>query len=275
MPQVPEQKPASFEKFVELVEASHSAPGRLLWYRGCGQASYQLRPTLYRHPAKKSIDDIATLERQLMMRFRQRSIPLLSRELTDDWDRLFFMQHYRIPTRLLDWTENPFIGFYFAVMSASLSMQQTNRRQKSISFQEDAAVWVLDPIAWNSHALRHQKFDRGVLTPADEALQGYKPLTKFADMNKHAVALYGAHNNPRIVAQRGVFTIFGQDTGAMERAYSSDSFPQGCLMKVILARSRLPRMRRSILHHGITEGVVFPDLEGLAREIKRDFGFEE
>src|SRR5712692_6043840 len=134
------------------------------------------------------------------------------------------MQHYRIPTRLLDWTENPFIGFYFAVMSATF---RTTRRQRSISFQEDAAVWVLDPIAWNSHALRHQKFDRGVLTPADEALQGYSPLTKFGDMNKHPVALYGAHNNPRIVAQQGVFTIFGQDIGAMEKAYTSDSFPEG------------------------------------------------
>jgi hypothetical protein len=34
-------------------------------------------------------------------------------------------------------------------------------------------------------------------------------------------------------------------------------------------------MRRSILGHGITESLVFPDLDGLAREIKRDFQFED
>ena len=276
MPQVPERRPISFKQFVELIESLQSPTRRPLWYRGCGWSSHQLLPTLYRHPTKKSIEDIATLERELMMRFRQRSIPLLNRELKDDWDTLFFMQHYGIPTRLLDWTENPFIGFYFGVMSAPFTTRRRSRRgQKLLHFQQDATVWVLDPIAWNSHALKHQKFDRGVLIPVDEALHGYKPLTKFADMNKHPVALYGAHNSPRIVAQRGVFTIFGQGTGPMEKIYSSDSFPEGCLVKVILSRFRLPQMRRSILSHGITEGVVFPDLDGLAREIKRDFGFED
>jgi hypothetical protein len=33
-------------------------------------------------------------------------------------------------------------------------------------------------------------------------------------------------------------------------------------------------MRASVLKHGITESVVFPDLEGLAKEIKRGFEFE-
>jgi hypothetical protein len=33
-------------------------------------------------------------------------------------------------------------------------------------------------------------------------------------------------------------------------------------------------MRAAILNHGITESVVFPDLDGLAKEIKRGFEFE-
>lgn len=48
-----------------------------------------------------------------MIRFRQRSIPFSDRSLQDDWEALFFMQHYRVPTRLLDWSENPFISFHF------------------------------------------------------------------------------------------------------------------------------------------------------------------
>jgi len=41
-----------------------------------------------------------------------------------------------------------------------------------------------------------------------------------------------------------------------------------------MTRSVILPMRKSLLNHGITESVVFPDLEGLAREIKRVFGFE-
>jgi hypothetical protein len=96
----------------------------------------------------------------------------------------------------------------------------------TLQFSSDAAVWILNPTIWNNHALSHQGFDRGILDPGDEALQGYKPSTKFVDMNKHPVALYGAHNSPRIVAQRGAFTIFGQSTSGMEELTTlADSLP--------------------------------------------------
>jgi hypothetical protein len=216
---------------------------------------------------------LEALERELMMRFRQRSIPFLTRALSDDWDLLFFKQHYGVPTRLLDWTENPFIGLYFAVMSSPFT-GKVKAGKATLSFSSDAAVWVLDPAVWNGHALRHQGFDRGILTPADEALQSYKPLTKFTDMNVHPVALYGAHNSPRIVAQRGVFTIFGQSASGMEVAYMTDAFPKSCLTKIVLEKGVLQEIRSSVLNNGITESVVFPDLEGLAKEIKRDFYFE-
>jgi hypothetical protein len=205
-----------------------------------------------------------------MTRFRQRSIPLHSRSLADDWDALFFMQHYGVPTRLLDWTESPFIGLYFAVMSAPFVPDDRGR----LKFQEDAVVWILDPISWNRHSLSHQSYDGGILTPGDDALKGFKPTPSFAGMNNHPVALYGAHNSPRIVAQRGVFTIFGQNVKPMEKAYDSEQFPDGCLTKVILKRSRIFEFRKSLLNHGVTESVIFPDLEALAAEIRRSFDFE-
>lgn len=269
---VQEHSPASFQDFVKLVERRQQAAGPL-WFRGAGQASYKLLPTLYRHPSHRTIDSLERLERNLMMRFQQRSIPFMTRTLADNWDSLFFMQHYGIPTRLLDWTENPFIGLYFAIMSSPFNGQIVNGRAE-LEFSSDAALWILDPTAWNQHALRQQRFDRGILMPSDEALQSYKPLTRFSDMNVYPVAIYGAHNSPRIVAQRGSFMIFGQSTQGMEDAFLEESFPSLCLQKVVLARDILPAMRRSILKNGITESVVFPDLEGLSREIKRDFEFE-
>jgi hypothetical protein len=273
MPSVLEKRPKSFGEFVALVDKCQLKAGRSLWFRGTGKSNHKLQPTLYRHGSRTGMPVLEALEKDLMMRFKQRSIPFLTRSFTDEWDWLFFKQHYGIPTRLLDWTENPFIGLYFAVMSAQFK-GRIKSNAPTLSFSSEAAVWVLDPIMWNGHALRHQGFDRGVLTPNDEALQSYKPLTKFTDMNVHPVALYGAHNSPRIVAQRGVFTIFGQSTSGMEEAYANDAFPDGSLLKIVLEKTVLPEIRKSILNNGITESVVFPDLEGLAKEIKRDFLFE-
>src|SRR5713101_3917086 len=109
-----ERRPRSVPEFLKFVESIQRKVGYSIWYRGCGRGSLKLVPSLYRHPSKKKSDEFADLERQLMTRFRQRSIPYLSRDLREDWEALFFMQHYGLPTRLLDWTENPLIALHFA-----------------------------------------------------------------------------------------------------------------------------------------------------------------
>ncbi len=270
MPAIREEKPTSFAEIVKLVEDLLRGRETPLWYRGCGRSEYKLLPSLYRHPTRTRIDDLARLEAELITRFRQRSIPFHDRALTDDWDTLFFMQHYGVPTRLLDWTENPFVGLYFAVMAAPYEVTARGH----LRFSQSAALWILDPVAWNRHSLHHQSYEGGVLVPGDDALKGYRPTPSFSGMYNHPVALYGAHNSPRIVAQRGVFTIFGQNTNQMERVFVIENFPTDSLIKVTLTRRDLVEIRRSVLNHGITESVVFPDLEGLSKEIKRMFGFE-
>jgi hypothetical protein len=270
MATVRKQKVRSLPEYLELIEKAQPQSSQLLWYRGCGCATHQLLPTLYRHKEMKTAEQLSDLERKLMTRFRQRSIPYHNRSLIDDWDTLFFMQHNGIPTRLLDWTENPLTALHFALMGARRTQTPSGR----LSFQSDAAIWMLDPIAWNQHALSSMSFDGGVLSPGDEAIKGYQPTPKFAGMQKKPVALYGAHNSARIVAQQGVFTIFGLETKPMEQAFKDDGFPSTCLRKIIVQKSLILKMRKSLLNHGITESAVFPDLEGLAREIKRLFRFE-
>jgi hypothetical protein len=270
MPAIRVEKPTSFTEIVNLVDSLQRDKETSLWFRGCSRTDYELLPSLYRHPTRNNIDDIARMEKELITRFRQRSIPFHNRPLTDDWDTLFFMQHHGVPTRLLDWTENPFFGLYFAVMFAPHEFTSKGH----LRFSQAAALWILDPATWNQHSLHHQSYEGGVLAPGDDALNGYRPTPSFSGMYNHPVALYGAHNSSRIVAQRGVFTIFGQNTHPMEKVFVKEAFPKDSLIKVILSRKALPQIRKSLLNNGITESVVFPDLEGLAKEIKRMFGFE-
>jgi len=266
MPGIEVHRPTSLPRYMELVQSLQRKAGHSLWFRGNGRDQFKLVPTLYRHPIIKTEGELRKLERELMTRFRQRSIPYHSRDLRDDWDALFFMQHYGLPTRLLDWTENPLVGLHFALMFS---------RPTSSRSSASAVVWVLDPFAWNRAALRHVSYRDGPLTTDDENLKGYVPaLPASTAMSEFPVALYGAHNSSRIVAQQGAFTIFGANRKPMEKLVKSNDFPPSALSCIVVNHTRISSMRNSLLSQGITETVVFPDLDGLARETKRFFGFE-
>jgi hypothetical protein len=252
-------------EFTALVEKQLAASkGGALWHRGCPDFKNDTQsPGLYRHPKITDIRSLLTLEMQMLSRFRQRCIPFVDRPLDDHWERLFFMQHFRVPTRLLDWTENPFIALYFALTS------------KCETADGDSAVWMLDPVAWNRKSLDHITFKDGILSTDDSRLDYLKPAAEVATMNADPVAIYGFHNTPRIVAQRGVFTIFGKDTASLEDIYIKRDYPQDCLLKVRLPKDKKAKLLTSLFQIGFTHSVVFPDLEGLAKEMKNVFGFKD
>ncbi len=258
-----------FSNFIEqqLIKSSDN----ILWFRGAGRKSYTLTPTLHRHPNTTAPDKIIDLEKNIIDRFNQRSIPFLLKPFNkqDDWEILFFMQHYRIPTRLLDWTESPFVALYFALSSAAYKIISKKR-----VYSEDAAIWVLDPVLWNKESLKDYSFDAGILSIEDAFINSFKPRTMFGNIRDNPVCIYGTHNNSRIVSQRGVFTIAGKKIKPIESIYTEDNFPQDCLIKLVIPKSKIESLLISLISIGVTDSVVYPDLEGFAMELKRFFKFE-
>lgn len=270
MPTLKTKQIASRKEYISSVESFRGKRRGPIWYRGCGKTIHVLAPSLYRHKSSKAIDDLMTLEKKLLARFRERSIPFLSRHMANNWEWLFLMQHYGVPTRLLDWSESPFMALFFAVTSA----RHTLSSRGNPVFTNDAAVWLLDPVEWNRKSVNLKSFPGEVLTTDDPNSNAYTPVGDVKTMKPSPIAVYGAHNSQRIVAQRGVFVCFGADTRPMEEIYKKEKFPKASLLKLVIKRGRLPHMLAALLRHGVTDSVVFPDLDGLAREIKRENAFE-
>ena len=249
-------------EFTAEVEAI-ALTDEILWFRGTGNKDYKLLPSLYRHPKIKDPIALIAQEQEILNRFKQRSYPYLTRTPADEWDFFFIMQHFGVPTRLLDWSENPFVALYFALTSAA-------RDSISKAYASDAAIWVLDPKKWNEKALEDISVAE-ILSPDDPLMGVYRPSNK--RMRGNTVTIFGNHNSTRIVAQKGAFVLFGKKMDPMEEVFVTDSYPIDCLQKLIIPVDAIGPMLKSLTRIGITDSVVFPDLEGLAKEIKRKYEY--
>ncbi|MGE4480889.1 MAG: FRG domain-containing protein [Acidocella sp.] len=266
MPKIMSHKPVSFSGVMEVVEA-FQGDHDVSWFRGVEKSNHHLSPSIFRHPAKQTIEEIHEIEKQMSSVFEQRSPPFVSQAFKSEWEQMFYMQHYGIPTRLLDWTESPYIALYFALSSCE--------RNASGEPKNDAALWMLDPAAWNKGALADISYGGGVLDAGKEQVKAYSPKTELDERKNSPIMIYGTHNSPRIVAQRGMFALFGKKTESMERCFSAGGFEQGTLQKVLIKKEFRDDVAKSLFRKGISDSPIYPDIFGLSLEHKRSFGLSQ
>jgi hypothetical protein len=241
---------------LESIETGLDQKPGTRWFRGCSDFNHALLPSLMRHPDVSSgVASAAAMEERLTAKFRQTSPPFLGAPPDSKFDWMFLQQHYGVPTRLLDWTENPFIALYFAL---------SDRAQNG-----PPCIWVLDPLEWTRQALNNPTISR-IPEPQDSAARNFLDNLNDPVVPPHyPIALYSNHTNARIVAQRGTFTMFGVGTLPMERL----PYARQCLQCFVIDEAVRAPLLGKLNAIGYTHSVVYPDLSGLGREIKTLFGF--
>lgn len=264
MPKLKSSEPETLSAMLVAIE-EYQKTREVVWYRGINNVAHNLTPSILRLPKKPTEEKVVELEKSLFSAFKQRSPPFIDKEFNSSWRTLFFMQHYGIPTRLLDWSESPFIALYFALSNVE--------RSKTGLVKKDVTVWMCDPIAWNRAALEHITYAGGILDEDCEEVKGYEPSVSHDHRWTLPVMLHGTHNSPRIVSQRGVFALFGKGLRSMEDVCSAATFPNDVLEKIVIKKDRVDTFLESLFQKGVTESVIFPDLQGLALELRRKFGY--
>lgn len=211
-----------------------------VWYRGQSDKDYHLIPSLHRY--SNGIDK----ERELFNKFSRISNKIIDRK-DSDWETLFDMQHYYIPTRLLDWTEVLGVAVYFALMGNPKS----------------PCVWMLSPIRLNELSIKKSTIKR-----CDDKGLDYKKL--FWDKEpvpcEFPFSIEPPLLNDRIYAQRGMFTVHGDKPHGIDEIY-----PDECgefVRQILIPEDAISEANEYLEFADLNEFSLFPDVEGMAPFLK-------
>jgi hypothetical protein len=207
-------------------------------------------------------------------------------------DRLVRMQHYSMPTRLLDISSNPLIALYFACRSngqreeggvvvpeepgevivffiehdrikyfdsdTASCLANLSRVTKS---QKDTFDYSLDSRKFNK-----QPAIKRLLHFVKEEKPFFEPRIKKDDL-RSVLCVKGKRNNDRISFQSGAFLLFGHDAVLDELGTPQIEVKRIHIQNKVKMLEELDRLN-------INERTVFPYIENSARYIAQKFKFK-
>ncbi len=251
----------------EAIQVLTELQGMRWLSRGQAERYNNLTPSIDRDGRDKfSRAEILKLERQSIDIFRS-----TARFFADEGERsalqkdigaLMVLRHYGTPTRLLDWSQSPFVSAYFAVSEKD---------------SHDGEIWSFD---YDQYLKKGgEQWKRWPRTTKDG--DGYSfelDRTAFTvdEPDDWFVCQFYYPGFPRMTAQSGLFTFaarFGRDhADSIANLLVENSYYHLYVVPAALKPVLRKTLRES---HGIWRGSMFPDSSGAAATAREVFKQEK
>lgn len=195
-------------------------------FRGHSREEYDLRPTIGRERYTGS--SFEKFEESIFSLFKRESASFITLAPHNDYEWLALAQHHGLPTRLLDWSFNPFIALYF-----------------SVSQDEDAdgALWAL----------------KAPKRLSDSRIGEGEPFKLDGDKKFLPRSI-----SPRFQNQEGLFIIRSDPQSCMTETLREDWE----LVKFRIQKNLKEDIQYYLFRLGIHHGKLFPDLVGLCNHLR-------
>jgi hypothetical protein len=232
-------------------------------YRGHANAAWPLQSSLERviGPAWSS-SEARKYEDYSLDLFRTK-FHLYDREnITPDsklaW--LAVMQHYGVPTRLVDFTESPYVALYFALEAYQPSTKA------------DFAIFALDYSAVMEASIAHigSKDSSFVETRATVHPKQDQVFDETVDRFAYDIVWVTEpkRHNERLDRQGGCFVVSGNRDTRIADALDLPLYNASKLVKYIVDHSLYPAIFALLRKMNVTSKSLYGDLDGLARSIR-------
>lgn len=229
-------------------------------FRGVTDANYEIQCSLRRCANKYPKTDFRKLLLDFKRDFkdelvrhgliRDREFPASQDGLEREIEIESLAQHYGLPTRLVDWSDSPYVALFFAFAGG---------RQLSVT-KKRPALWILN----------RGELELGIDKIARDQRPGVsndEARTFFRNLNE---GLFIANKyrdiNQRVRLQRGWFTYFLQEEKSLDRFIFDNKkfFAKNTLTQVLLPGDIQARVLGDLELMDITSGTLFRDIEGVA-----------
>lgn len=273
------QKIGSVRTYITSIELLPQEAEAVIFYRGHGDVAYKLVPSLYRNPGWIRNEHI--IFQELVLRCSN-DFKLSG----PTFNALVKMQHYALPTRLLDITTNPLIALYFACAgggSADAEVIVFKIPKNEIRYYDSDRVSLISNIG---RLPEHTRFPKDLdiehfnqnedVVKLVRETQREKPYFE-ARVNpvdiSSVVCVKPVLDNPRIIKQDGAFLLFGVDGGKGKPA----SVPERYLLtsdefKIIVRGGDKIKILEQLESLGITRSTIYPEIEHVAGFLRDRYG---
>ncbi|HVO65803.1 MAG TPA: FRG domain-containing protein [Syntrophales bacterium] len=249
------KKIESMGEFISHIEyLKHDWNEEYLWYRGVSKATHKLIPGIYRPDVWHYRPELAE---EMFFEFMRRAKAFVNRKYAT-WEWYHTMQHYGLPTRLLDWTEGSLTALFFSV--------------KDLRSVKVPTVWVIDPYHINELCVGDASVfytDPDVDLDEDERRIVNRYIEDHKKLPEYPLCILPPYIDDRIRVQRSCFTVHGKYKDGFYQM--KRKFSEARIAKLSIDTKSAPNIRSELASSGINEATLFPDLEGIAREIKYEY----
>jgi hypothetical protein len=243
-----------------------------VFFRGHEDRAFTLTPSIFRN--SKHLDNEHAMFMELLVSNPEEFVADIT-----SLDKLVRMQHYELPTRLLDLTTNPLIALYFACLGPSdkdgeVIVFRVDRSE--VRFFNSPTVSILSNLSRLTKAekdalnLALERADFNDLVPVKKLcdlvsgeLPGFKPDIDPTDMDKFII-VRSKLNNARIAAQSGAFAISGLKT-------TFEAMAGVVIDRIRVDDANKPKILNELLTLNIGERTVYPAIEKSAKFIKAKY----